>query len=957
MNWSASVLSTVSSDTEPTIVLAFDSAKYIFNAGENTSRAFLQSRRNWKRTHGLFFTQVGTQRASGLPGLLMSFADATISRLDIVGPPGLSHFLAAMRSYTFRDTMPIYPVEASWNLSTSSSPDPLYQDKNITVYGIPILPSFESPQNTSRSTSDPSTVAESSDHSLKRKREASPDSSTKRSTLTAEGIHSLNNAPSLADIVDQADFTPSVLTGETAQQWRRWMIDVMFPGVKDKLEAQKQKHRKERDRDAVPSPSKKSNNKSAGPGVPNNGRSNAMDNEMDTVDNSGPIPLDGKDGSALCSSPNIDIYKRARLPPGFHQQLPKYVHQNPSFAFTPSAKPILAYIAVGPRVRGKFDVKKAEQLGVPSGPKRGKLTRGESVTVKVQVEGKFVERVVRPEECVGESETPVATLILDIPSKAHIPSLLSAFDNSPFYAKFRSTLPEDLRTYVVRSVFHICGDGVLEDERYIAFMNGFAPSVHHVVASREHSPDPVTFTSAAFNQFRLNQLDSEMFPLPKFSLSPKKDISTIPNLPPTTCLMPSNLLIQMRPPAPPVQETFAEDVDLFHPAVSSQNPSLRTLPTLTLQRFAEGKKITEDHLNSGSVNIPNGADVGVIPLGTGSAIPTKYRNVSSTLLRIPSWGSILLEAGEGTWGQLIRQFGTGDSTSSGVCEVLRDLKCIYISHIHGDHHMGIAKILAQRRMLDPPPTKPLYLVTLRAVHLYLRELSDLQDLGLDDPSGNGVIMIMSEALHWKQSGAYQTSGMWQIGGNEPWTDYQLSLSNAANMCRALGLESFHTVDVYHRTRCYGAVLKHTDGWSIVFSGDTQPTNTLVHAGRNATLLIHEATMADDQFDMAKKKAHSTFGQAIDIGRRMNAEHVLLTHFSARYPKMPPAGITRSTQNGGNTDRKQPILALSFDHLNLTIGNMWKLNHYLPAIEQSFKDTTEEDDGDVDIEAVMNVDIS
>lgn len=54
---------------------------------------------------------------------------------------------------------------------------------------------------------------------------------------------------------------------------------------------------------------------------------------------------------------------------------------------------------------------------------------------------------------------------------------------------------------------------------------------------------------------------------------------------------------------------------------------------------------------------------------------------------------------------------------------------------------------------------------------------------------------------------------------------------------------------------------------IRFSGDTQPTNTLVNAGRNATLLIHEATMADDQVDMAKKKAHSTFGQAIDIGRR------------------------------------------------------------------------------------------
>jgi hypothetical protein len=68
MNWSASVLTTVSSDTEPTVVVAFDSAKYVFNVGENTNRAFLQSRRNWKRTRGLFFTQVGTQRASGLPG-------------------------------------------------------------------------------------------------------------------------------------------------------------------------------------------------------------------------------------------------------------------------------------------------------------------------------------------------------------------------------------------------------------------------------------------------------------------------------------------------------------------------------------------------------------------------------------------------------------------------------------------------------------------------------------------------------------------------------------------------------------------------------------------------------------------------------------------------------------------------------------------------------------------------
>jgi ribonuclease Z len=120
MSWSASVLSTVSSDTEPTVVITFDSAKYIFNVGENTTRAFLQSRRNWKKTRGVFLTSVGTQRASGLPGecndnmqacqelivfstgLLMTFADSGLTSLSVAGPAGLLHFMAAMRKYTFR---------------------------------------------------------------------------------------------------------------------------------------------------------------------------------------------------------------------------------------------------------------------------------------------------------------------------------------------------------------------------------------------------------------------------------------------------------------------------------------------------------------------------------------------------------------------------------------------------------------------------------------------------------------------------------------------------------------------------------------------------------------------------------------------------------------------------------------------------------------------------------------
>jgi len=46
-----------------------------------------------------------------------------------------------------------------------------------------------------------------------------------------------------------------------------------------------------------------------------------------------------------------------------------------------------------------------------------------------------------------------------------------------------------------------------------------------------------------------------------------------------------------------------------------------------------------------------------------------------------------------------------------------------------------------------------------------------------------------------------------------------------------------------------------------------PTDNLVFTGKGVTLLIHEATMGDDQAELAKKKAHSTISQAIDIGKR------------------------------------------------------------------------------------------
>ena len=43
-------------------------------------------------------------------------------------------------------------------------------------------------------------------------------------------------------------------------------------------------------------------------------------------------------------------------------------------------------------------------------------------------------------------------------------------------------------------------------------------------------------------------------------------------------------------------------------------------------------------------------------------------------------------------------------------------------------------------------------------------------------------------------------------------------------------------------------------------------------------------------------------------------------------------------------RKEPIIGLAFDHMNITLGSFWKLRTYLPAMDQAFgKDEKDEDE--------------
>lgn len=76
---------------------------------------------------------------------------------------------------------------------------------------------------------------------------------------------------------------------------------------------------------------------------------------------------------------------------------------------------------------------------------------------------------------------------------------------------------------------------------------------------------------------------------------------------------------------------------------------------------------------------------------------------------------------------------------------------------------------------------------------------------------------------------------------------------------------------------------------------------------------------------------------------MGAKNILLTHFSARYPRIPPTTALPTSPEAGAG--KPPNLGLAFDCSRVKIGDMWKLRHYLPAIELSLGDVAKDDDDD------------
>jgi ribonuclease Z len=271
-------------------------------------------------------------------------------------------------------------------------------------------------------------------------------------------------------------------------------------------------------------------------------------------------------------------------------------------------------------------------------------------------------------------------------------------------------------------------------------------------------------------------------------------------------------------------------------------------------------------------------DLVVTFIGTAASVPTRARGTAATLIARGGerW---LVDCGEGTQRQLLRS-GLG----------LVDLDLILVTHLHGDHFLGLPGLIKTFGLRGRE--RPLRLVGPRGLCDLLDRLSVVIGrtpfpLEIDETAAGEVHETAGariEAFHTHHS--VSSLGYAVVEDERPG-------AFDVDAARALGVPEGPLFGRLQRgetvTLETGAQIRPDQvlgpprhGRLVVLAGDTRPCEATAAAAEGADLLIHEATFLDSDRDRAVETGHSTAREAALLAHAAGVEMLALTHLSSRF---------------------------------------------------------------------------
>ncbi|MGA7922923.1 MAG: ribonuclease Z [Thermoplasmata archaeon] len=264
-------------------------------------------------------------------------------------------------------------------------------------------------------------------------------------------------------------------------------------------------------------------------------------------------------------------------------------------------------------------------------------------------------------------------------------------------------------------------------------------------------------------------------------------------------------------------------------------------------------------------------------LGTAGSWPTKDRSASAIALDTER-ELVLLDCGEGTQRQFFH-------SSVSFMKVRR----VFITHFHGDHFLGLPGLIQSMCLnnrtdpLDvygPPDAKGMIQRVLELGYFTQRFPVEVHPLAPGASVELDSYTVRSApADHPVPALAYRIEEHPKRGRFD------------AERGRALGLKGadFRLLEKGESVRVQGQEIHPSDvmgpprsGRSIVYSGDSAPSDPIRKLAHRASLLIHEATTAKDLEGEANQWGHSSARQAAQLAAEAEVEQLFLTHFSSRY---------------------------------------------------------------------------